>query len=159
MSMYKYVAVLVALLLLAAPYTLVEGHQQSSSISAQGDIVNVTVTQTWEMLNNEEGPQYVIDDRTFFEYFNERIDTPHRNDKPILFPLQLMVQPLFLDIFTSLFQGKDIIIYCRSANRSYIGAKLLLDNGFQGIIYNMAGGINAWKAEGLPTITGFGFGS
>ena len=111
------------------------------------------------MLNQEEDPQHVIDDRTFQEYFTERIDTPHRNDRPILFPLQLLEQPLFLNLFISIFQNKDIIIYCRSANRSYIGAQLLIDNGFQGTIYNMAGGINAWKAEGLPTVKGFGFGS
>jgi len=156
--MYKYAAVVVALLLLVTPYHPVEG-QQSSEISRQGDIVNITVGQTWEMLNSEEEPQNVIDDRTFLEYFNERIDTPHQNDKPLLFPLYLLEQPLFLNIFTSIFQGEDIIIYCRSANRSYLGAKLLIDNGFQGIIYNMAGGINAWKSAGLPTVTGFGFGA
>ena len=156
--MYKHAAIIVALLLFVTPYHLVEG-QHGGEISHHGDIVNITVTETWDMLNAEEGVQYVIDDRTLGEYFTERIDTPHRNDKPILFPLQLLEQPLFLNIFTSIFQNKDIIIYCRSANRSYIGAKLLINNGFQGTIYNMAGGINAWKAAGLPTVTGFGFGA
>jgi rhodanese-related sulfurtransferase len=156
--MYKQVTIVIALLLFATPYHLVEG-QPVGELSQQGDIINITVAETWDMLNAEQGPQHVIDDRTFSEYFNERIDTPHRNDKPILFPLQLLEQPLFLNIFTVIFQNKDIIIYCRSANRSYIGAKLLIDDGFQGTIYNMAGGINAWKAEGLPTVKGFGFGS
>jgi rhodanese-related sulfurtransferase len=156
--MHKQAAIVVALLLFVTPYHLVEG-QQSCEISQKGDIVNITVAEAWDMLNAEQDPQYVIDDRTFSEYFNERIDTPHRNDKPILFPLQLLEVPLLLNVFTSVFQNKDIIIYCRSANRSYIGAKLLIDNGFQGIIYNMAGGINAWKAAGLPTVKGFGFGS
>ena len=108
------------------------------------------------MLKNEDIPQYSIDDRTIKEYFNERIDTPHRNDKPIMFPLQLLVQPLFLDIFTASLQGKNIIIYCHSENRSFIEANLLLDNRFKGINYNMAGGTNACKVEGFPTVTGFG---
>ena len=106
----------------------------------------------------EDGIQLVIDDRTFEEYFNERIATPHFYDKPILYPLQLLQKPFFMNLFFMLFQGKEVIIYCRSANRSYIGATLLLDNGFEGTLYNMLGGINAWKAEGLPTVKGFGFG-
>jgi rhodanese-related sulfurtransferase len=59
----------------------------------------------------------------------------------------------------SVFKSKDISIYCQSANRSYIGANYLLDNGFLGIIYNMAWGINALKAKRLPAVTEFGFGS
>jgi rhodanese-related sulfurtransferase len=156
--MNKSAAVVVALLFLIAPYHFGEG-QLSGGTSYQGDIVNITVAETWDMLNTDATVQHVIDDRTFNEYFTERIDTPHRNDKPLLFPLQLLEEPFFLSLFLSIFQNKDIIIYCRSANRSYIGAKILIDHDFQGTIYNMIGGINAWKAAGLPTVKGFGFGS
>jgi rhodanese-related sulfurtransferase len=130
----------------------------STSCFYQNDgIINITVWETWDLLENEEdGIQIPIDDRTFSEYYTERIATPHSYDKPILYPLQLIEKPLFMKIFFFLFEDKEIIIYCRSANRSYIAGNLLLQNGCQGKIYNMVGGINEWKAAGLPTVKGFG---
>jgi len=124
----------------------------------QGEIVNVTVEQVWEMLQNEsDGIQLPVDVRTPSEYFNERIATPHFYDKPILYPLQLIEIPIFAKIFIILFNGKEVILYCRTAHRSYIAAKILIDAGWEGKLYNMIGGITAWKAAGLPTVKGFGF--
>ena len=133
---------------------------QVFEMQKQGDIINITVLEAWEMLHSEEdGMQLVIDDRTFQEYFDERIATPHLYDKPILYPLQLIEKPFFTNLFNMLFKGKEVIIYCRSANRSYIGAHILINNGFDGTLYNMVGGIKAWKAEGLPTVKGLGLGN
>lgn len=156
--MKKIVLGIIILLTVMIPQQTVGG-SPAVEVSQLDQIINITVSETWDMLIAEEGIQFVIDDRTFGEYFDERIDTPHRNDKPIPYPLQLLEQPFFLNLFISIFQNKDIIMYCRSANRSWIGANLLVDNGFQGVVYNMAGGINAWKAEDFPTVTGLGFGS
>jgi len=156
--MKKIVLGIAVLLMIMVPQQTV-GESTDIEMSSLNQIINITVSETWDMLTAEEGIQFVVDDRTFEEYFNGRIDTPHRNDKPILYPLQLLEQPFFLNLFITIFQNKDIIIYCRSANRSWIGANLLVDNGFQGVVYNMAGGINAWKAEGFPTVKGLGFGS
>jgi rhodanese-related sulfurtransferase len=120
-------------------------------------IINITVWEVWDILESEDdGIQIPVDDRTFQEYFTERIATPHSYDKPILYPLQLIEQPFFMKLFFFLFEDKEIIIYCRSANRSYIAGNLLFENGYQGVVYNMVGGINAWKAAGLPTVKGFG---
>ena len=52
--------------------------------------------------------------------------------------------------FMSFYEGKEIIIYCRSGSRSVTASNMLVDNGFVGTIYNMLGGINAWKAAGFP---------
>jgi hypothetical protein len=52
----------------------------------------------------------------------------------------------------SFYEGKEIIIYCRTGGRSVTASNMLVDNGFVGTIYNMLGGINAWKAAGFPTI-------
>ena len=46
----------------------------------------------------------------------------------------------------------EIILYCRSGYRSFEATNLLIDNEFNGTIYNMLGGINAWRAAGYPTI-------
>jgi len=146
------------ILLFAALQYNIESMHFSIKNTNQGNIINITVIEAWEMLQNEEdGIQYPIDVRTFIEYFNERITTPHFYDKPILFPLQLIEKPFFMKLFIAIFEDKEIILYCRSANRSYIAAKLLIENGYEGTLYNMIGGIKAWKEAGLPTVKGFGF--
>ncbi len=149
---------MVALLICAFPL-YEKGESSPLAIPQQSELINVTVQEVWAMLQSEEdGKQYVVDVRTFEEYANERIATPHLYDKPILYPLQLIEKPLFAKIFVILFNGKEVILYCRSANRSNIAGHILLDAGFDGVLYNMFGGINEWKAEGLPTVSGFGFG-
>ena len=47
-------------------------------------------------------------------------------------------------------QGKEVVLTCRSGNRS---ARLSIALQDQGLPYNahLAGGILAWKAAGLPT--------
>jgi len=125
--------------------------------SASGEIINVSVQEVWEMLNDEgDGKQIPVDVRTFQEYYTERIATPHFYDKPRLYPLQLIQIPVFATVFKIIFGGKEIILYCRTAHRSYIAAKILMNSGWDGNLYNMEGGITAWKAAGLPTVKGLG---
>ena len=140
----------------ASPVTTVG----QTRMAAVDGLINISVHETWEMLQNEsDGREVVVDVRTFGEWFNERIDTPHWYDKPILYPLQLLEIPLFRNLFRLLFEGNEVILYCRSANRSCIAGNMLIDEGFEGTLYNMAGGIVAWKAASLPVVKGFGFGS
>ena len=40
--------------------------------------------------------------------------------------------------------GKPVFVYCRSGNRSKMAGKLLLEMGFKEV-YNLSGGIMAWK--------------
>jgi rhodanese-related sulfurtransferase len=116
---------------------------------------NLTVHETWKLIQTESnGVQYLIDVRTKEEYENERISTPSVREKPRLYPLQWLEDESLLKSFMDLYWGKEIILYCRSANRSFIAAKILIENGFEGKIYNMEGGIKVWKSEGLPVIKG-----
>ncbi len=46
------------------------------------------------------------------------------------------------------FKNKKILVYCRSGNRSVAASRILSSLGFK--VYNLRGGINAWKEEGLP---------
>ena len=158
--MKKIVILVIVLLFLVTPSAISlknNLYDNASSFSQNDGIINITVLEAWDMLENEDdGIQIPIDDRTFLEYYTERIATPHSYDKPILYPLQLIEKPLFMKIFFLLFEDKEIIIYCRSANRSYIAGTLLLESGYQGKMYNMIGGITEWKAVGLPTVRGFG---
>ena len=43
------------------------------------------------------------------------------------------------------FKEKEIIVYCRSGNRSVTGGKILLDNGFKNV-KNMPGGMRKWNS-------------
>jgi len=153
----KKFAILVAFLILANFHV---NEVKSEKIEASGkvEIFNITVSQAWNMLNSDEdGIQHPVDVRYFNEYFGERIATPHIYDKPLLFTLQWMESPYLLNIFKTIFKGKEIILYCRTGNRSYIAGKMLEEAGFEGKIYNMLGGIVEWKNQGLPTVKGFGF--
>ncbi len=44
-------------------------------------------------------------------------------------------------------EGQEIVVVCRSGNRSQIGRDILLAAGFESVT-SMAGGINQWIAEG-----------
>ena len=45
--------------------------------------------------------------------------------------------------------GEQIVVVCRSGNRSQVGRDTLLNNGFEQVT-SMAGGLNAWRSAGYP---------
>ncbi|BAJ64933.1 MULTISPECIES: rhodanese-like domain-containing protein [Anaerolinea] len=50
-------------------------------------------------------------------------------------------------------RDQKIVVYCRSGNRSQEGRDILKQAGFTNVT-SMSGGIKAWSAAGLPTVTG-----
>jgi rhodanese-related sulfurtransferase len=50
-------------------------------------------------------------------------------------------------------KDKEIVVVCRSGNRSAQGRDILLNSGFTQVT-SMAGGLNEWKAAGYPTVSG-----
>lgn len=50
-------------------------------------------------------------------------------------------------------RDKEIVVVCRSGNRSTTGRDILLQAGFTNVT-SLAGGLNGWKAAGYPTVTG-----
>jgi rhodanese-related sulfurtransferase len=46
-------------------------------------------------------------------------------------------------------QQGPVVFYCRSGNRTGKNAALFLETGY-GPVYHLAGGIEGWKAAGLP---------
>ena len=46
-------------------------------------------------------------------------------------------------------KGVEIVVVCRSGNRSQVGRDILLSNGFDQTT-SMAGGLTAWRAAGYP---------
>ena len=116
-------------------------------------IVNLTVNEAWNFLNGSCSIEIPIDVRRNDEWNPERIDTPIP-EHPRHYCLDRLQDPTLLAKFISLYDGLDIIVYCKSGGRSYKAAKILDDAGFSGTIYNMLGGITAWKNQLLPTTAG-----
>ena len=50
-------------------------------------------------------------------------------------------------------QDQEIVVVCRSGNRSAQGRDVLLNAGFTQVT-SMAGGVTQWKATGYPTVSG-----
>jgi rhodanese-related sulfurtransferase len=50
-------------------------------------------------------------------------------------------------------QDQEVVVVCRSGNRSAEGRDILLSAGFEHVT-SMAGGVNQWKAAGFETVSG-----
>ena len=57
------------------------------------------------------------------------------------------------DRINELPKNQEIVVVCRSGNRSAQGRDILLQAGFTNVT-SMAGGLNQWKAAGYPTVSG-----
>jgi rhodanese-related sulfurtransferase len=113
--------------------------------------INITPEESWLLLNNiSNGIQYPIDVRTNTEWMEERIDTPFP-EFPRFFTLSNLQTQNGLNNFKSTYKNKEVIIYCKSGGRSASAAQYLVDNEFNGTIYNIQGGITSWKLDGFPT--------
>jgi rhodanese-related sulfurtransferase len=116
------------------------------------DYTDITVEEAWDLLNDtSNGIQIPIDVRTNNEWKSEHILTP-KPENPRHHNFYDWDDEQILLEFMSLYDGKELIIYCRSGGRSVSAINILIDNGFNGVLYNMLGGITEWKEIGLPTI-------
>jgi len=116
-------------------------------------VTNLTVQEAWDLLNGACSLEIPIDVRRNDEWNPERINTSIP-ENPRHYNLHLLQDPTLLEKFVSLYDGRDIIVYCKSGGRSWKAANLISDANFTGKIYNMVGGITEWIAQGLPTAPG-----
>lgn len=116
--------------------------------------IDITSTQAYDLLNNlNNGIQIPIDVRTDSEWIAERINTSFPED-PRHHCSNTWGDPTVVQEFIDKYQGEEIILYCYSGGRSSQAAQILVNNNFDGIIYNMLGGISQWKSNGFPTKKG-----
>jgi len=116
-------------------------------------VTNLTVQEAYELLTGPCSLEIPIDVRRNDEWNPERINTSIP-ENPRHYNLHLLQDPVLLEKFVSLYDGRDIIVYCKAGGRSWTAANLINDAGFTGKIYNMVGGITEWIAQGLPTAPG-----
>lgn len=103
--------------------------------NAKSEIKHISAKELKEKIDKKENI-VLLDVRTTGEYTG-----PLGNIKgSILIPLQELNQR-----YTELNDSKDkeIVIYCRSGNRSQVAAKILMEKGFN--VVNMVGGMKAWN--------------
>jgi rhodanese-related sulfurtransferase len=126
---------ILASILLAA---IISGCISSTTPPEKPKYVDVSVQQGKEMM--DRGDIFILDVRTREEYNGSHINGS------TLIPVQE------LDIrFKELPRDKKILVYCRTGGRSVTASDILVKNGFTQI-YNMQGGITAWKNAGYQAV-------
>jgi len=122
--------------------------------SGHSDYVNITVQEAWELLSStSNGIQIPIDVRTDSEWDDDRIDTPFP-EFPRHFEKSDIVDLELYQEFVALYNGSDVIVYCKAGGRSASAAGIITSRGFNGTVYNVLGGITDWYAAGLPIKNG-----
>lgn len=95
----------------------------------------ISVTDAYAMYQNGA---YVLDVRTVEEW--DEFHAPNTT----LIPLdELAVR------FNEVPSDREIVVVCRSGNRSQQGRDILLNAGFENVT-SMAGGLNEWRSLGYP---------
>jgi rhodanese-related sulfurtransferase len=105
---------------------------------------NITTREAFNLIQaNKDNPDFVIlDVRTPREFSAERLENA----------INLNYESAtFRNDLEKLDRNKIYLIYCRSGRRSGSALEIMKGLNFTEV-YNMLGGINGWKAEGLPTI-------
>ena len=107
-------------------------------------IADVTSQEAFTLIqNNQNNPDFVIlDVRTSEEFADGHIEKAIKID----FYLET-----FRDELDDLDKSKTYLIYCRSGGRSGKALDIMAELGFQEV-YDVAGGIIASNAEGLPSV-------
>ncbi len=104
------------------------------------DFETLHVKEAYTLLHQHPQEVLLLDVRSEDEY-----DHDGRIEGARLVPLGVLEKNLKM-----LPKEKKILVYCRSGSRSISASRLLQQHGFQ--VYNINGGINAWRAEGLPVL-------
>ena len=104
----------------------------------------IDVQTAYNMIqSNKDNPNFVIIDiRTQEEFNSGHIGQATMIDYYL---------PDFKEKLSQLDRNKQYLIYCRTARRTGETSKIMKDIGFR-TVYDMAGGITRWKAEGLPVV-------
>ena len=127
-----------------------EGEKKTTEIPSQEPppalelIKNITPSEFNTLIEeNKNNPDFIIlDVRTPEEYAAGHIE----NSVMIDFRADT-----FRKEIDQLDKSKDYLIYCRSGNRSYNAAAMMVELEFESV-YNMLDGIIRWRAEGLPLV-------
>ena len=109
------------------------------SLSNQSSPLEINVTEAYQKMENGA---FILDVREPYEWVE------HHIDGSTLIPLGELANRL-----DEIPQGEEIVVVCRSGNRSQTGRDILLNGGFEQVT-SMAGGLNGWLAANFEYVTG-----
>ena len=101
---------------------------------------NVDVGEARDLIA-EKADLVILDVRTIPEF-----DSGHL-EGAINIPVEELSQRL-----SELNQKDELLVYCKTGNRSTTAVRILRENGYDRI-YHMDGGITAWNVAGFPTVS------
>lgn len=104
----------------------------------------ITATELKARLDAGDVP-LLVDVRESFE--REIADLPDHGQE------RIPTSELFLRM-RELDAGRDVVVYCRSGSRSEWAARVLMESGRERI-YNLRGGLLAWREEVDPSLTAY----
>ena len=107
-----------------------------------GEYGAVTVEQAATIIE-DNSELVIVDVRTLAEYSEGHIEGS----------INVCVGCDPTDILNYLMKEDEILLYCESGYRSAIAMRILFENGYS-TVFNLQGGIVAWKNAGLPVIEG-----
>ncbi len=98
---------------------------------------DINVSQFSEKLNNADN-YVLLDVRTADEVAEAHIGDPMNID---------IFEHDFAERIGQLDKSKNYLVYCRSGKRSASACIFMAENGFEGELYNLEGGILAWLSQ------------
>jgi len=116
----------------------------SSCIGTKTTTKDITPQEAFTLIQkNQNNPDFVIIDvRTPEEFGGEHIEQAININ---------FYSETFRDTLNALDKNKTYLIYCQVGGRSGSALDIMAELNFKEV-YNILGGINQWKAEGLPTV-------
>jgi len=128
---------------LVAGVSAAKGEQLTPPLPSFGNgCIDKRAEDIYKMLTEEPSQIILLDVRTKAEYKAEHIQIEGVETKNI--PLSEIEERL-----NELNKSKVLIVYCRSGARSRQACEILAQHNFT--VFNLEGGITAWKAAGYPT--------
>lgn len=102
--------------------------------------IPITIEEVYEILKTQKDNYVILDVRT-----KEEFDSGHL-DSAVLIPVDDLEAR-----YGEITKNKPVIVYCRSGRRSAKAVAILVSKGFSQV-YDMTGGIDAWKSKEYPVI-------
>ena len=127
--------ILVLLIVALVVYLILQFGGNNASTNTSSLPGTISVSEAYSMYQNGA---FVLDVRTQEEW-NE-FHAPNTT----LIPLDQLPSRL-----SEVPRDRQVVVVCRSGNRSQQGRDILLNAGFQQVT-SMAGGLNEWRASGYP---------
>ncbi len=112
-------------------------HAGENQMKTQTEVNNISPKQAKDLMDKEKDV-FVLDVRTVEEYKEVHIKDAH------LIPIKELEQNI-----NKIPKDKKVVVHCAAGKRSAKACGMLKDKGLKEL-YNVAGGINKWQAEGYP---------